>query len=234
MFPAKPSGKVSVGSGHCLRQIAGHPNEVKRNGGCAISADRRSGPMGERRLTLPQPSIRRRLPINGLDSLSVLDIINDDLKAFKGRCLGVLLTDGADHRIFHTLVQLAKSEGADVEVVAPEAGWVRTDRQVEVKVNQSIDEESSVHFDAVVLMPSLTGVTVMLGKPKVQSFMLEAFSHCKFIAYTESALPLLQDANLDKQIDDGFCKLSSGDDADTFIHLFRQLRYWPRKAKLNN
>lgn len=234
MFSVKTPDTVSIGSKRDFRQSAGRRNYEKPNIDGAISAGRSVNHSMAGYATLPQPSIRTRLPICGLDSLSMLDIINDDLKAFKGRSLGVLLTDGADHRIFQALVRLARSEGANVEVIAPTAGSVRTDRQLDVEVSLSIDGESSAHFDAVVLMPSLTGVTVLVGKPKVQDFMLEAFSHCKFIAYTESALPLLQDANLDKQIDDGFCKLTSKDDADTFIQLCRELRYWPRETKFNN
>lgn len=55
-----------------------------------------------------------------------------------------------------------------------------------------IDGGPSVLFDAVALLTSAAAIDDLINEAVARDFVADAFQHCKFIGYDQSALPLLQ------------------------------------------
>jgi catalase len=89
------------------------------------------------------------------------------------------------------------------------------------------DGGPSVLFDAVALLVSPEGAAALLDRPVARDFVADAFAHCKFVAYTPAAQPLLEKAGA--QRDAGFLPLTSAADARAFVLACRSLRFWERE-----
>jgi len=90
----------------------------------------------------------------------------------------------------------------------------------------------SVLFDAVALILSEAGATVLAREATARDFVADAFAHLKFIGCTQEATPLLQKAGVLEDRDEAVMSLRSMDDARTFVAACRKLRFWPREAKV--
>lgn len=179
---------------------------------------------------LPAPAeaampTRQDLPVS--DKLSIL---KNTLVSFKGRKMGVLMTDGYDADIYHHLENLLKGEGALCKVVAPHAGEIKSNKGDVLTVDEKIDGGPSVLFDAVMILPGKDSVETLLQIPNAITFVSDAFNHNKFIGYSESAMPLLAKAGIVEMLDEGCLQLDSGETAAEFITKCRNLRYWQRAS----
>lgn len=86
-------------------------------------------------------------------------------------------------------------------------------------------------YDAVAILASADGVKLLIGEATAKDFVNDAFAHAKFIAYAESAKPLLDKAGIGA--DDGVIALKTVKDAATFIERCRALRLWTREAQVH-
>ncbi|MBL8660645.1 MAG: catalase [Rhodospirillales bacterium] len=161
-----------------------------------------------------------------------LSIVGNGPKSFKGRKLGVLVSDGVSGDLVEGLKAAAKDEGALVEIVAPMIGGVKADDGTLIEGDQKVDGGPSVLYDAVAVLLSPEGATMLGKSPAAKDFVTDAFAHCKFIAYNAAAMALFEKAGVAADMDDGFVRLEAAADADGFIETARQLRFWPREAKL--
>jgi len=64
--------------------------------------------------------------------------------------------------------------------------------------------------------------------PPARDFAADAFAHCKFIGYTEAAMPLLEKAGIADGLDEGCVALDSPKSAKAFAGMLGRLRYWER------
>jgi hypothetical protein len=64
-----------------------------------------------------------------------------------------------------------------------------------------------------------------------RDFFVDAFAHCKFIAHTAAARPLLEKAGIAER-DKGVIELHEPGDAASFVEACRGLRLWEREAKV--
>jgi catalase len=62
-----------------------------------------------------------------------------------------------------------------------------------------------------------------------KDFVSDAFAHAKFIAHTETAMPLLNKAGITP--DEGVIPLKIADDATRFLARCRQVRLWRQEAE---
>ncbi len=152
--------------------------------------------------------------------------------SFKGRKVGVLVTDGVDAELVAALQAALDDEGALHEIIAPHVGGVEASDGVWIAAKQKIDGAPSVLYDAVALIASAEGAAKLARLPAARDFVSDAFAHCKFIAYSTEALSIFQKAGVSEDMDEGCIELESEDDAQSFVTACRQLRHWDREAKL--
>lgn len=127
-----------------------------------------------------------------LEPSPALSIVERGPKRFEGRKLGILITDGVDAKLLKGLIDAITKEKAVFELIAPKVGGVIASDGTLIKAHHMIDGGPSVLFDAVALLTSAAAIDDLINEAVARDFVADAFQHCKFIGYDQSALPLLQ------------------------------------------
>ena len=183
-------------------------------------------------LALPDAAVASR-PTLDLDPSAALSILANGPDSFKGRKLGIVLTDGSSATIFAALTASVEKAGAVWEVIAPKIGGVTLDDGNAVAARQKIDGGPSVLYDAVALLPSEDGAALLSTDAAAKDFVSDAFAHCKFIGYSEHAETLFAEARIPPELDGGFMQLDANKDTTAFIDKCAQLRFWAREMEVD-
>lgn len=183
--------------------------------------------------SLPAAARAAVAPRTDLKPSEALSIIKNGPDSFKGRKLGIMLTEGSDAAVLAALKAAAEAAGARVAVIAPRIAGVKTSDGKRVPVDEKIAGGPSVLFDAVALLPSQEGVQLLASDAASKGFVADAFAHCKFIGYGAAAMPLLEAAGIAKALDGGCVTLASDADAKAFVAACGKLRFWEREPKVN-
>lgn len=179
--------------------------------------------------TLPAPA-KAAKPTKALPPSPALSIILNGPSSFKGRTVGVLMTDGADAKLFAALKNSLQKEGASLQVVAPTIGGVDLNDGTHIPADHKIDGGPSVLFDAVAILVSDAGAAKIAPHAPAKDFISDAFAHMKFIAFNSSAAPLLAKAGVAG--DEGVIELTGPADSDAYVAACRKLRLWTREDKV--
>jgi catalase len=184
-------------------------------------------------LALPAAAKAARVPITDLPPSDALSIVNNGPGSFKGRKVGILMTDGADAALFAALTAACDKEGAQYEVIAPKIGGVTLSDKKKLPAQQKIDGGPSVLYDAVALLVSEKGAALLVKDAPTKDFINDAFAHCKFIGYSAAAKVLFQAAGVRDKTDGGFIALKEERDGGKFIKACRRLRFWERESAVD-
>jgi catalase len=153
-------------------------------------------------------------------------------QSFAGRRLGVLVTDGVDGGFLRQLETEFNDVGATVELIAPAIGGVKTEEGAWVEAKRTLVTAPSVLFDAVALVVAPQASGSIAQHAHALAFVADAFAHCKFIAYTGDARPLLDRALAGGALDGGCKQVETVIAAAAFATLCAQLRFWAREPVL--
>lgn len=175
---------------------------------------------------LPKPAESRVPVLENLKPSSKLSILKNIQPSFKGRQLGLLISDGADASIVHSFKKAAIKEGATLRIIAPHVGGVTLNEGSKIEVNEKIGGGPSVLYDAVaILLPNWKALAGM-DLYKVEEFIKDAYVHAKFIGYSDNLEPIFKKLNL--TVDKGMGLLKDEKDASEFLSLCRNVRFWER------
>ena len=158
-----------------------------------------------------------------------LSIIQNGPNRFEGRKLGIMLTEGADAATFNALKTAVKKAGGVCEVITPEIGGVSLSDGTDVPGDQMIGGGPSVLYDAVALVFGPETGEELMQKPEACDFVADAFAHCKFMALSPEALPLVKKVGIEDLLDDGVVHLGASKDVKEFVSLLGELRLWKRE-----
>jgi catalase len=89
-----------------------------------------------------------------------------------------------------------------------------------------------VLFDAVAIVVSPQASKEAANSLLACAFVADAYAHCKFIAYTADARPLLERALAGSPLDGGCKQVETGIAASQFAAQCAQLRFWTREPVL--
>lgn len=184
-------------------------------------------------LDLPDAAIAARKPITDLPASDALSIVKNGPDSFKGRKLGILMTDGADVSIFKALIKALDGEGGVFEVVAPKIGGVTLSDGTRLAARHKIDGGPSVLFDAVAIVVSDEGAALLAGDAAAKDFATDAFAHCKYIGFTAAAEAIFVAAGIGDDLDQACFALDKASDAGAFIEAARALRFWSRELEVD-
>jgi catalase len=185
---------------------------------------------GLRLKEMPKPAEPARPVVTSLKPSPALSILGNAPGTFKGRKLGVLVSDGVDAALLKAVQAAFKQEGALVKLVAPMVGGVEASDGSWIAADEKIDGGPSVVFDAVAVLLSDAGTALLADEATARDFVADAFAHCKFIGHTAAAMPLLQKAGVAPDL--GVVELKAAGDAAAFVKTCGQLRLWDREAKV--
>ncbi|SDE83023.1 MULTISPECIES: catalase [Paracoccus] len=177
---------------------------------------------------LPKAHTPRRDMVEGLKPSDALSILKNGPDNFKGRKLGILVTDGIDGDLLASLRDAVKDAGGMVEIVAPTIGGIKTSDGKRVPADQKVDGGPSVLYDAVAVMASADGIKKLKSMPPAKGFAADAFAHAKFIALAGEAEKLFHAAGVG-DFDDGVFRIAKKGDCAAFIKACGKLRFWQRK-----
>jgi catalase len=183
---------------------------------------------GLRLKEMPKAAEPARPVIKDLAPSSALSIVGNPPPSFKGRKIGALVSDGADAALLQALKAAAEKEGALLKLVAPNVGGVKASDGSWIDADEKIDGGPSVVFDAVALLLSAEGAALLMNEATARDFIADAYAHCKFIAHSAAAQPLLDKAGV--TADAGIVPLAKAADATAFVQTCRKLRHWDREA----
>ena len=185
--------------------------------------------------SMPKPADAAMPTRQDLEPSPALSIIERGPGRFEGRKLGILVSDGSDAAVFKALLAEITEQKATFEVIAPKIGGVTLSDGNWIEAHQMIDGGPSVLYDAVALLPSSAGSSDLLKEATAHDFVSDAFVHCKFIGYVETALPLMQRAGIADSLDEGVLALRAAGDVAAFVKALGKLRVWGREpsVKLN-
>ncbi|MPS68183.1 MAG: catalase [Novosphingobium sp.] len=184
-------------------------------------------------IALPDAAVAAREPITDLPASAALSIVRNAPDSFKGRKLGILLSEGADAAIFKALLAAVEAEGAVYEVIAPRIAGVTLSDGTTVAAKQKIDGGPSVLFDAVAIVVSEAGAALLALDAAAKDFVTDAFAHCKFIGFTPEADTIFVKAGIADDLDDACLELEHVEDANAFVVACRELRHWPRELEVD-
>ncbi len=184
-------------------------------------------------LAVPKAAQAARPTIMDLPLSDALSILKNGPDSFKGRKLGIVLTDGADAAIFNALVKAVEKEGAVYEVVAPKIGGVTLSDGTAVPAKQKIDGGPSVLYDAVAVVASQDGAALLSVDAAAKDFVTDAFAHCKFIGLTAHSRMLFEKAGIADDLDEACMPLAGAKDAAALLNACRSLRHWPRELAVD-
>jgi catalase len=178
---------------------------------------------------LPKPADAAVAPRDDLEPSPALSIIENGPDSFAGRKVGVLVAPGSDAALLKKLQSAIEKEGAAMEIIAPKVGGAEAADGSWIAAKHMIDGGPSVLFDAVALILSEEAAERLTGEAAARDFVADAFAHCKFIGFTDGAVPLLQKAGVDAEADEGLIGLSTPKAISQFVESCRQLRLWSRE-----
>jgi len=110
---------------------------------------------------LPAPAQAARPTVMDLPPSDALSILKNGPANFKGRKLGILMSDGADAALFKALVAALDKVDAAYQVIAPKIGGVTLSDGTAVAANHKIDGGPSVLFDAVAVVVAEAGAAML-------------------------------------------------------------------------
>jgi catalase len=183
-------------------------------------------------MALP-PAAKAAKPTLDVPTSDKLSIIANGPDSFKGRKMGIFLTDGSEAALFNALTNALEAEEAVWEVIAPKIGGVTLDDGTAVAARHKIDGGPSVLFDAVAILPSAAGAAILANDAASKDFVSDAFGHCKFIGYSADATTLFAESRVPPELDDGFVALAKAKDAKAFVTTCGTLRYWAREMTVD-
>jgi catalase len=175
---------------------------------------------------VPEPHEPAVAPDTSLQPSDPLSILKNGPDSFKGRKLGVLMTDGIEDDLLEALSEAFTAEGAIVEKIAPRIGGITTAGGKRIPADQKIDGAPSVLYDAVAILASEDGVSMLEKMHPAHCFVADAVAHAKFIAYTAEADSLF--LTTEPSADEGMFALSGPEDVKAFLTACRDLRFWDR------
>ena len=182
--------------------------------------------------SMPKPADAAVPTRQDLDPSPALSIVEKGPKRFEGRKLGILITDGVNAKLLKGLTNAITKEKAVFELIAPKVGGVTASDGSWVEAHHMIDGGPSVLFDAVAILTSSAGIEDLVYEAAARDFVADAFQHCKFIGYDQSALPLLQKAGIADSLDEGVLSLSEKEGLSDFVAELGKLRVWGREPSV--
>lgn len=152
-----------------------------------------------------------------------LSLLLNQPKTFKGRKLGIILTEKSIFYLAGHLESLVKKQGGSIEIIAPKIHHFKNKKRF--KPQQSFETAISASYDAIAVLARAKDL-LKYNELKLATFLQESFHQCKFIAFTTELVPIFKKLQL--KTDPGIILLKNRDSCQLFIKQCKKLRYWER------
>lgn len=201
----------------------------------------------------PEKPINKSIPADGnpedfepvmvkssLDQSAALSMAGTIKDSIRTRQIAILVADGVNENSVNTMKEALLAEAATADIVAPHLGFITSENNEQIEVNQSFLTVASVFYDAVYVPGGTNSVATLAADPDAVHFLNEAFRHCKAIGADTDAIQVLRETYFAKKIpadpsseptlEEGIVlddKIKSL--AKKFIKAVAQHRFWDRE-----
>ncbi|MEO8408632.1 MAG: catalase HPII, partial [Oxalobacteraceae bacterium] len=145
-------------------------------------------------------------PVQDLAPSPALQIIGKMKNTLVGRVVGILVADGSDRAAINAVQKAVADAGARTKIVAPKVGGAKLADGTILVADGQLAGTPSVMFDAIAVILSSEGATLLAKESAAIGFVQDAFVHLKAIAIDQGGLALLQKANIES--DGGVIKIN--------------------------
>ncbi|MFO7524913.1 MAG: catalase [Ignavibacteriaceae bacterium] len=165
-------------------------------------------------------------------ALSMANTVKDTIKT---RQIAILAADGVDDVSLNKMKRALEAAGAQINIIAPHLGNIKSEKNKQIKVHQSFLTAASVLFDAVYIPGGKKSSAALQNEPDAIHFINEAYKHCKAIAAEAEGVDLLNKTAAGIKMKDKTNKnlLAKGVLTDRtpkeFIKAIAQHRFWERE-----
>ncbi len=170
-------------------------------------------------------------------ALSMVNTVKDTIRT---RRIAILACDGVNEASLNTVKNALRAAGAEADVVAPRQGFLSSENDEQIPVDQSFMTTASVLYDAVYVPGGTNSVATLEADPDAIHFLNQAFKHCKAIAADADAMQVIKATYFSKKLpedyaDDSVIKegVVISDDvaklSKQFIKAIAQHRFWERE-----
>ncbi|WP_071796818.1 catalase [Natronohydrobacter thiooxidans] len=177
--------------------------------------------------SMPPAHAPAMAPKTELPPSDALSIIRKGPGSFRGRVLGVVMTDRIEDTLLDALIAATEEAGGKVVLIAPAVGGITTIAGRHIAAYEKIDGAPSVLFDAVAILADDAGAAELGGMHPARCFAADALAHGKFIALSAEAVSLLNAPGREPTAQ-GIHILSGPQDAPAFLEACGALRCWER------
>lgn len=157
-----------------------------------------------------------------------LSMINNPTvtSSIRTKKIAFLCTDGIYNTSVVNYRTALEKKGAVVKIVAPHLGFIKTEEDKKIKVDQSFLTASSVLFDGV-FIPAGKGNSNLKNSSEIIEFVTDAYKHCKVIGGEDEGAAVIKAilgevANKDEGI-------VLNKDTTAFIKALGKHRFWERE-----
>ena len=162
------------------------------------------------------------LPVS--DALSIL---KKQVPTFRGRKMGIVVSDGVEDAVLDALIAAVAAEGGVPAIIAPRIGGVVTRAGVKVPASFHMEAAPSPLFDAVAVLVTDAALPVFARLHAARSFAADAVAHGKFIGMSKAASALFAAVGVEGR-DEGMFLLEGAGDVPAFVQACGALRFWAR------
>lgn len=176
-------------------------------------------------------AIPPRVPVKNAKASPALSQYSKAPASIAGKKIGLLTTDQLDSSLYRNLQELAKTENAMLEVIAPKAGPIHTNQGKEIIPDHFLAGAPSVLFDFVVVAPAESHAEDLAATAAAVDWVRNAFSHLKVIGFNAAAKPIFRKASVAVADEDGV--LSVDDESlSAFRDAATRHRIWDREPQV--
>ena len=203
---------------HVRQAMVGHLLHINADLATRVAAGLALGPM--------PAAPAAAAPVKDMAPSPALQIIGKMKDTLEGRCVGILINDGSDGAIVEALKSAVVAAGAKVKIVAPKVGGAKLADGTLMPAGGQLAGTPSVMFDAVAIVLSDAGATMLCEEGAAIDFVRDAFGHLKALAVDRGGQALLQKAGIAPD-----AGVMSAGDTKAFIKAAKT-RQWDREAKV--
>jgi catalase len=168
-----------------------------------------------------------------MDPSDALSILKKAKPTLEGRCVGLLVSDGADAGLVAAVTKAVEAEGAKVKIIAETIAGAKLSDGKLLPADQRVVGGPSPLFDHVAIIASDAGAARLAGMGAAQDFLRDAYAHLKTIGFTANLSPLFAKSGLkDEDLDDACIALGKRADATAFVESAANGKFWDREPKV--
>lgn len=181
--------------------------------------------------SLPKAAQSRARFKSDLEISPKLSILANKIATLSGREIGLLISGSVDANQVKNIQNMLASQNAKLTVIASQIdNNILSDGSI-LTANQKIGGAPSVLFDAVIILVASPNQVATKDLPKVEEFIKDAFTHAKFIGYSDAVKSIIDKLGL--TIDGGMSLVNDKKQLEAFLRQSQQLRFWDRELQLN-